>query len=378
MRAAIFGSSSTTSTRIGRIVRAGAGPVEGHGPCLWNFSSGPYGRRRPVSSRIASHRHQHGVPSPMIQRVALFAASLVAALVLAAGLALAGLGPGRATRPRPSRTLAPAATDAPPADRPGRHRLRRPEGQARSTSAITRTVRVELAAKRRARARGRGGRLMTEPRPTRAPVPPRPSPATPAPSTAPRAATLRPDPADAARPDPGPCACWSRSPASPPPRPSTTAMLPSVTPVTDAAAPGPRWSPTSQRRRGPCPVGPPRHPLRRAEAGPDGAAARARPRPADADARVVKVVTRTASRGSRDGRDRRRPLDRRRERPMMGGRVSVHLRDDRRSAPPREPPRSGPRPDRGLGAAGSPGSTQPRSSCASTRRAPPPCASARR
>jgi hypothetical protein len=49
----------------------------------------------------------------MIQRTALFAASLVAALVLAVGLVFAGFGPGAASAPVAADQIV-SATDAPP------------------------------------------------------------------------------------------------------------------------------------------------------------------------------------------------------------------------------------------------------------------------
>ena len=77
---------------------------------------------------------------------------------------------------------------------------------------------------------------MSEPRPTPRPLPPRPSPATPAVTPRP-GQMLRPDPARR-RPDPGSLRMLVTFAGIASASALTTAMLPSISPVTDAAGAG--------------------------------------------------------------------------------------------------------------------------------------------
>ena len=178
----------------------------------------------------------------MVHRVALFLASLTAAIVLAAGLALAGLAPAGAPAVHDRRRGAGRHGPGAGPDRPGRHRLRHPEGQAQAHHHHE-DGRVGLAVgRRRERARG-WGRLMTEPRPVRDPadLPPRPRdasrppPPRPArPPDGPRPGQgLRSEPARR-RPDPGSLRVLVLFTGIASASALATAMLPSVAPPADA------------------------------------------------------------------------------------------------------------------------------------------------
>ena len=271
----------------------------------------------------------------MVHRIALFIASLTAALVLTAGLALNGLAP--AADPASGRCRRGARRHGPRAhaDREGRHRLRHAEGQAQARHRdANRWDRPGGPASMSTSARAGAGTTDD-----RAPIDSRRARG---PEAAARLAS-----ADAgSRPPLLRIGVGSRSQDRSRAAPAGRGIPPHAGPVhrhrvrlraggghAPVRRPGHRcrrrisaYDRSGGHRGCACPLGPACQAVRRPEAGPDAAAQRPRPRPADPDASrhrrhpdtpvgeavmVAMELSRSASA----------------ERAMMGGRVSVHLRD---------------------------------------------------